>query len=82
VNLEWGEVEVKPQSPLVGVKIVEAGIRRRFGVAVVGVRREKMLGITPELEVHDGDVLIVLGSPDRIRAFAQEAGGELGESQI
>jgi hypothetical protein len=29
-----------------------------------------------------GDILIVPGSPDRIRAFARVAGGEMGEAEI
>ncbi len=62
LNLE--QVHIAGGSPLDGRSLVEAGLRQRFGVVVVGIRRAdgKMdFNPEPEATMHAGDDLVVLG---------------------
>lgn len=76
VILELGVVEVllTPQSRLIGRTVREAGVRERFGVNVVAVRRR---GKTVDLPVSSirldfGDSLLVVGSWERIEELRRD----------
>ncbi len=61
---------VRPSVPLRSLRIPE-----RFGVLVVAIRRTDgtLRSVpTPEDPLGDGDVAVVLGRPDQVRAFAAE----------
>ena len=62
LNLE--QVHITASSPLAGRNLVDAGLRQRFGVVVVGIRRAdgKMdFNPEPETTIRAGDDLVVLG---------------------
>jgi voltage-gated potassium channel len=62
LNLE--QVHIGPGSPLDGKSLIDAGLRQRFGVVVVGIRRKdgKMdFNPEPETAMRAGDDLVVLG---------------------
>src|SRR5258708_259972 len=62
LNLE--QVHIARGSPLDGRSLIDAGLRQRFGVVVVGIRRAdgKMdFNPEPEATMHAGDDLVVLG---------------------
>lgn len=62
LNLE--QVHIAEGSPLAGQNLVDAGLRQRFGVVVVGIRRaDGRMDFNPEPEtpIHAGDDLVVLG---------------------
>jgi voltage-gated potassium channel len=57
-------VRIGHGSPLDGRTLVEAGLRQRFGVVVVGIRRtdgRMDFNPAPETAMHAGDDLVVLG---------------------
>jgi voltage-gated potassium channel len=62
LNLE--QIHIGDASPLAGRSLIDAGLRQRFGVVVVGIRRAdgKMdFNPAPETAILAGDDLVVLG---------------------
>jgi voltage-gated potassium channel len=62
LNLE--QVHIVDGSPLAGQNLVDAGLRQRFGVVVVGIRRadgRMDFNPAPETAIRPGDDLVVLG---------------------
>jgi voltage-gated potassium channel len=70
-GLELEQVRLASSSPLVGVTLAEADLRRKCGVGVVAVQRGPTLFPNPEpnLALHEGDVLVVLGVRDHLEEF-------------
>ena len=65
--LSLEEVRLLPGSPLAGVMLRDAPIRKEMDVIVVGVRKNDdafIFNPPHDLAPDVGDVLIVLGSPD------------------
>jgi voltage-gated potassium channel len=78
LNLE--QVRIAQGSPLDGRSLVEAGVRQRFGVVVVGIRRadgSMDFNPPPDTAMHAGDDLVVLGRARSLRDLeaAALAGG-------
>ncbi len=68
LNLE--QVHIGAGSPLDGKSLLDAGLRKRFGVVVVGIRRAdgKMdFNPEPETPMRAGDDLVVLGRSDSLK---------------
>ena len=68
------QVRVGKQSGLVGRSIIDTGIRQRFGVIVVAIRRTdgtKEFNPPPESVVRSGDELMVLGRPESVKALEE-----------
>jgi voltage-gated potassium channel len=63
VELELAEVVVHPSSELAGKTLVEAGVRRRFGIIVVALKRgeQSTFNPGPDERIEAGDVLVALG---------------------
>jgi voltage-gated potassium channel len=81
LNLE--QVHIGVGSPLDGQSLLDAGLRKRFGVVVVGIRRAdgKMdFNPEPETAMCAGDDLVVLGRAHSLKELetAAEAGAEAG----
>ena len=77
-NLELAleEIAISERSALAGRSILEAGLRQRFGVIVVGVQRpDRKMDFNPEPDtaIRAGDTLVVLGRPDSLRRLEDEA---------
>ena len=70
-GLELEQVRLASSSPLVGMTLAEADLRRKCGVGVVAVQRGPTLFPNPEpnLALHEGDVLVVLGVRDHLEEF-------------
>ena len=78
-NQQQRAVHIAEGSSLAGRSLVDAGLRQRFGVVVVGIRRAdgKMdFNPEPETAMHAGDDLVVLGRGDSLRQL--EAAAEEG----
>ena len=78
LDLSMEEITIDSRSPLAGKTILEASIRQRFGVIVVGIqRRDNRMEFNPEPEVplNAGDKLVVLGRPESLRGLEEEASG-------
>jgi voltage-gated potassium channel len=68
LNLE--QVHIAGGSPLAGRSLIEAELRQRFGVVVVGIRRadgRMDFNPEPETKMAPGDDLVVLGRTDSLR---------------
>ncbi|NPA89877.1 MAG: potassium channel protein [Chloroflexi bacterium] len=78
-NLElWlEEVEIMPDSPLVGKTLEEAAIRARTGANILAIIRpseHRLIDWSPNLRLQAGDILIVLGKREQLEALARLAG--------
>jgi di/tricarboxylate transporter len=76
-------MRVAPSSPLAGTTIAQAGVRSRYGLGVVMVRRQgpwggRWLDPKPHLVLEAGDVLYVEGADESAWQFAEEQLCQLG----
>jgi voltage-gated potassium channel len=79
-NLELAieEIAVDARSALSGRSILEANLRQRFGIIIVGIQRQdRRMEFNPEPEtpIRAGDKLVVLGRPDTLKQLEAEAEG-------
>jgi CPA2 family monovalent cation:H+ antiporter-2 len=67
-DVEISTLRIDEKSPLVGKSLAQTELRKKYGVTVLAVRRDSQMFSNPEvdLEFHAGDVLFVLGSPEKI----------------
>lgn len=77
-NLELAieQIPVSSGSPLAARTIVEANLRQRVGVIVVGIqRKDQTMEFNPEPDtaIRAGDQLVVLGRPGSLRRLEDEA---------
>jgi voltage-gated potassium channel len=77
-NLDLGmeQVTISPRSALADHSILEANLRQRFGVIVVGIQREDggmEFNPEPTTSIRSGDKLVVLGRPDSLKRLGDEA---------
>jgi CPA2 family monovalent cation:H+ antiporter-2 len=65
---------ITPQSPLVGMRIHESGLRDAASAMVAGIERGDLRIMNPEgtMEFQADDVLWLVGNGDTIRAFMEE----------
>ena len=66
------------RSSLASRSILDANLRQRFGVIVVGIQRRDLrmeFNPEPETTIDGGDKLVVLGRPDSLKDLEAEAGG-------
>ena len=70
--------------PLVGQTLVEARIRQRFRINVIGVRphgsgapggKLRLEPPTPDYVIRDGDTLLLVGDDEDVTRFVHEVGG-------
>ena len=74
LNLE--QVRIEPGSSLAGRSLIDAGLRQRFGVVVVGIRRaDGRMDFNPEPEtaMNAGDDLVVLGRSESLKHLEMAA---------
>jgi voltage-gated potassium channel len=79
LDLNMEQVLIGKRSPLNGRSLLEASLRQRFGVVVVGIQRHDgsmEFNPEPETAMHDGDYLVVLGRSQNLKELEQAAGGE------
>jgi monovalent cation:H+ antiporter-2, CPA2 family len=69
-GVELDEIQVHEGSPLSGLTLAGSRIRETTGASVVGVRREgvPILNPAPVMRLRPGDSIVVLGSPEQVRA--------------
>lgn len=71
------EITIAPGSKLAEHSLIEAKLRQRFGIIVVGIQRhESRMEFNPEpsLAIRAGDTLVVLGRPASLKQLEAEAG--------
>lgn len=73
-QIRLDELQILPDSPVDGLSLNDLRVRERFNVAVVAIRRpDGSISVVPDahLKLVRGDVVIVLGSPEGVRAFGE-----------
>ena len=76
LDLMMEEVTIGAQSPLAKQSILQANLRQRYGVIVVGIQRHegKMeFNPEPDTSIGVGDKLVVLGRPGSLKQLENEA---------
>ena len=74
LELSMEQVRVPPPSALVGKSLVESGIRQKFGVIIVAIRRADSameFNPPPEAVIRGGDELVVLGGTESVKALEE-----------
>ena len=78
LELAMEEVAIAAGSRIADRTLLDAGLRQRFGVIVVGIQRQDdrmEFNPVPEAIIRSGDKLVVLGQPESLRKLEAEAGG-------
>ncbi len=76
LELAMEEVAIAPASEFANQSIVDANLRQRYGVIVVGIQRQDrrmQFNPEPETRIHPGDKLVVLGRPDTLKKLEADA---------
>jgi voltage-gated potassium channel len=74
LDLSMEQVKIHEGSGLVGQTIVEAGIRQKFGLIVVAIRRADgtmEFNPSPDSVLRAGDEMVVLGRPQSVKALGE-----------
>jgi voltage-gated potassium channel len=72
LDLSMEQVHIKDDSALANRSIVDAGVRQKFGVIVVGIKRAggaMEFNPPPEAVMRPGDELVVLGTTESVKAL-------------
>ena len=70
------EVTIAADSTFADQSLIQAKLRERFGIIVVGIQRQdgRMdFNPEPETSIRAGDKLVVLGRPDSLKRLEAEA---------
>ena len=76
LDLMMEEVTIVERSPLANQSILQANLRQRYGVIVIGIERvDRRMEFNPEPDtaIRAGDKLVVLGRPDSLKQLESEA---------
>ncbi len=67
-GLDTEKMKIEPGSPLAGVQLGDADIRRKTGASVVAIWRNQLVDVSPmpDFELMPGDVLVVIGSEEAL----------------
>ena len=74
LELSMEQVRVPAPSSLVGKSLVESGIRQKFGVIIVAIKRADSameFNPPPEAVIRGGDELVVLGGAESVKALEE-----------
>lgn len=68
---------LEPESPLVGLSLAQANVRRATGATIMAIERQKQLHAYPlgDTVLEAGDRLLVVGNADEHHAFTALLGG-------
>jgi voltage-gated potassium channel len=76
VELNMEQIAVMAASPMVGLPLKESGIRPRFDLIIVAIKRadgEMLFNPQPETPILAGDTLIALGNRKNLDALEEVA---------
>jgi voltage-gated potassium channel len=76
VELAMEEITIAASSAFATQSILDANLRQRFGVIVVGIQRRDLrmeFNPEPDTAIRAGDKLVVLGRPDSLKRLELEA---------
>ncbi|HXG30531.1 MAG TPA: TrkA C-terminal domain-containing protein, partial [Thermodesulfobacteriota bacterium] len=71
-DIEISTLQVDERSPMVGKTLAQIGLRNKYGVTLLAIRRDSQVIPNPsgDTELSAGDIVIVLGLPERIADVA------------
>jgi voltage-gated potassium channel len=78
LDLAMEQITIAGSSSLAAQSILDANLRQRYGVIVVGIQRQdRSMEFNPEPDtaIRAGDKLVVLGRPESLRRLEAEAAG-------
>lgn len=78
MNRKW--LDLPEASPLIGMTLTEANLRRLTGVSLMAIRRSSGAEIdypNGETLLLEGDRLLLVGTPEEINSFSQLASAEI-----
>jgi voltage-gated potassium channel len=76
LDLMMEEVTIAKSSTLTDQSILQANLRQRYGIIVIGIQRQDRhmeFNPEPETAIRAGDKLVVLGRPDSLKRLEAEA---------
>jgi voltage-gated potassium channel len=76
LELAMEEITIVPQSTFANQSILDANLRQRYGVIVVGIQREDRrmeFNPAPDTLIRPGDKLVVLGRPESLKRLETHA---------
>jgi voltage-gated potassium channel len=79
IELAMEEIPINAASQFANRSVVEANLRQRYGVIVVGIQRQDRrmeFNPEPDTRIHSGDKLVVLGRPDSLKRLETDAAVE------
>jgi voltage-gated potassium channel len=77
IELAMEEIPITAASQFANRSVVEANVRQRYGVIVVGIQRQDRrmeFNPEPDTRIQAGDKLVVLGRPDSLKRLETDAG--------
>lgn len=77
IQLSLGEVRVCPGSEIAGKSLAEAGIRKRYGVIVIAIKRETgemLFNPDPADKIQPDDLLVALGKDSDLESLESACG--------
>ena len=75
LDLSMEQVRIQERSGLIGQTIMDAGIRQKYGVIVVAIRRADGtmdFNPSPDSTIRTGDEMVVLGRPQSVKALGEQ----------
>jgi voltage-gated potassium channel len=76
LDLMMEEIMVTPASAMAERSILQANLRQKYGVIVIGIQRQEGrmdFNPEPDTSIRAGDKLVVLGRPDSLKKLEAEA---------
>jgi voltage-gated potassium channel len=68
MSLSVEEITIQPDSPFAGKQIKDSGLRQKYNIIVIAVKRkeEMFFNPSPNQEILPGDILILVGDRDKL----------------
>ncbi|MEW5954475.1 MAG: TrkA family potassium uptake protein [Bacillota bacterium] len=77
INLspEYSIIELMTPSEFVGKSLLEAGLRKEYGVNILAIRRGNEIIISPGARqaIREGDILVVIGRNDHLKRLESDS---------
>jgi voltage-gated potassium channel len=76
MELAMEQITIAPRSALANRSVVDANLRQKYGIIVIGIQREdSRMEFNPEpaTAIRPGDKLVVLGRPDSLKRLETDA---------
>jgi voltage-gated potassium channel len=81
INLQMEELPVSNRSELVGKQVKDSGIRPRFDILIVGIKKssgDMVFNPGPETVIEAGDLFIALGKPENLEKLQKVSDPDAG----